>query len=207
MDRAHVTLDNGQEADVLVRSFTVKQGLDSEAEVNIEGFLTRLAKQKPQATELGVPIEHFNCKCAPTRTCLTVKRVIYNDPATVVYWSDKTRTVVKCQPGDAFDPKIGFLLALCKKVCGNTGKYNDLLREAIPGYGSEKIQTEPSIEQMRKELANFCHESRCESCPMNKDGFECGRGKFFTNSLFELGYMTDKSIVKHYRAMKGALKK
>ena len=120
MDRAHVVMDNGQEADVVVREFTVEQSYNSVAEATIKGFLTRLTEKKPQAPEIGVV------------------DVIYNDPATVVYWSDKTRTVVKCQPGDTYDPKTGFLLALCKKVCGNTGNYNDLLRECIPGYGEKE---------------------------------------------------------------------
>jgi len=120
MKRAHVTLDDGQEAEVLVRDFCVSSQVGCEPEVTITGFLTRLSKREPQAPEL------------------MVTNVIYNDPATVVYWSDKTRTVVKCQPGDTFDPKTGFLLALCKKVCGNTGNYNDLLRECIPGYGEEE---------------------------------------------------------------------
>lgn len=119
MNRAHVEMDSGVVADVIVREFTVNHSMYSEPEVRIEGFLTRLTEREPQAPEL------------------TVVDVIYNDPATVVYWSDKTRTVVKCQPGDTYDPKTGFLLALCKKVCGNTGCYNDLLRECIPGYGKE----------------------------------------------------------------------
>lgn len=151
------------------------------------------------------PIEHYNCRRAPTQTRLTIERVIYNDPATVVYWSDKTRTVVKCQPGDTYDPKTGFLLALCKKACGNTGNYNNLLRECVPGYGGEKNQTEPSIEQMRKKLLNFCHFRLCIGCPLAKNGFECGRGKFFTAAIGESGYMTDESIVKHYTAIKGVV--
>ena len=152
------------------------------------------------------PVDHLNCRCMcdPMMCSAGVKKVIYNDPATIIYWSDGTRTVVKCQPGDKFDPELGFLLALCKRVCGNTGVYNYLLREHVPGYGGKKGKTGISIEQMRKELADFCHKRTCTNCPLNKDGFKCGRGKFFTDSVDEHGYMTDKSIVKHYKAMKGA---
>ena len=64
-----------------------------------------------------------------------VKNVIYNDPATVVYWSDGTKTVVKCQPGDAYSPLMGFLMAALKKSCGNKGNYNEMLKEWVPGYG------------------------------------------------------------------------
>ena len=131
---------------------------------------------------------------------LTVERVIYNDPATVIHWSDGTKTVVKCQPEDKFDPKLGFLLAVCKKACGNNGRFNELLRKYVPGYGGEK----PNVKLMREELASFCRGRSCTHCPMGTEGFECGRGKFFNISPNESGYMTNESIVKHYKAMKGA---
>ena len=60
-----------------------------------------------------------------------VKKVIFNDPATIVYWKDGTKTVVKCQNGDDFDPEKGFTMAFLKKCWGNTGKFNDILRKII----------------------------------------------------------------------------
>ena len=65
-----------------------------------------------------------NAKCGPEG-----KRVIYNEPATVVLWADGTKTVVRCQPGDVFDRRIGFLTALAKKVYGGGGRFNDLIRK------------------------------------------------------------------------------
>lgn len=185
MDRAHIITDSGQEVDMLIREFTMSCGVCGETEARIEGTLTRRTERKPQAPEL------------------MVTDVIYNDPATVVYWSDNTRTVVKCQPDDTYDPKTGFLLALCKKVCGNTGKYNDLLRECIPEYGEKEAQTDPSIDQMRIRLSRFCRDRICYSCPLGKPGFQCGRGYYFDTPANDSGYMTDESIVKHYKAMKG----
>ena len=41
--------------------------------------------------------------------------VIFNDPATIVFWSDGTKTVVKVQPGDIFDPEKGIMAAISKK--------------------------------------------------------------------------------------------
>ncbi len=64
-------------------------------------------------------------------------KVIFNAPATVVYWTDGTKTVVKCQPGDTFDPLMGFLLAVFKKACGNKSNYNNALKKIVPGYGKE----------------------------------------------------------------------
>ena len=56
-----------------------------------------------------------------------VKKVIFNDPATIVYWKDGTKTVVKCQNGDYFDPEKGFAMAFLKKCWGNKGNFNDKL--------------------------------------------------------------------------------
>lgn len=58
-----------------------------------------------------------------------VEKVIYNDPATVVIWDDGTKTVVTCAHGDVYDKQTGFLLCCAKKLFGNGGKYNDVMRE------------------------------------------------------------------------------
>ena len=60
-----------------------------------------------------------------------VKKIIFNDPATIVYWKDGTKTVVKCQKGDYFDLEKGFAMAFLKKCWGNKGNFNDKLRKII----------------------------------------------------------------------------
>lgn len=54
----------------------------------------------------------------------SVKKVIFNDPATVIFWSDGTKTVVKCQKGDKYNKETGFALAYLKKVLGNDNTFN-----------------------------------------------------------------------------------
>lgn len=55
------------------------------------------------------------------------KKVIINDPATIIFWNDGTKTVVKCDPEDGFDKEKGILYATLKKL--STKKtYNDILR-------------------------------------------------------------------------------
>lgn len=63
-----------------------------------------------------------------------IKKVIFNSPATIVYWIDGTKTVVKRQPGELFnrfDKEKGLALAIIKKLCGNTGKYYEIFKEQI----------------------------------------------------------------------------
>lgn len=51
-----------------------------------------------------------------------ITKVIFNDPATIVFWSDGTKTVVKCCKDDTFDKEKGLAMAVCKKVTGNNSE-------------------------------------------------------------------------------------
>lgn len=44
------------------------------------------------------------------------------------------KTVVKCQDGDMYDPETGFLMCIAKKVYGNKGKFNDVIKEHVPRH-------------------------------------------------------------------------
>lgn len=51
---------------------------------------------------------------------LTIKNVIFNPPATIVFWSDGTKTVVKCDERfEDYDPEKGIAMAIAKKLLGN----------------------------------------------------------------------------------------
>lgn len=59
------------------------------------------------------------------------KKVIFNDPATIVYWSDGTKTVVKAE-NEEFDPEKGLAMAISKKMLGNEGNYYEIFKKYIP---------------------------------------------------------------------------
>lgn len=62
-----------------------------------------------------------------------VKKIRYNGPATIVFWEDNTKTVVKVQPGEiCYDPDKAFAMAVCKKLFGN--KFNHHLNEAQKAF-------------------------------------------------------------------------
>ena len=61
-----------------------------------------------------------------------IKNVIFNDPATIVFWEDGTKTVVKCQDGDEFDPEKGLAMAIVKKAYGNKGSYCNKMKKWLP---------------------------------------------------------------------------
>lgn len=45
----------------------------------------------------------------------SIKNVIFNDPATIVFWGDGTKTVVKCSEDDVYDAEKGLSMAIAKK--------------------------------------------------------------------------------------------
>lgn len=56
-----------------------------------------------------------------------IRKVIFNDPATIVFWEDGTKTVVKCMEGDTFSREMGLAMCICKKVLGNN--YHRVFKE------------------------------------------------------------------------------
>lgn len=60
----------------------------------------------------------------------TIENVIFNPPATIVFWSDKTKTIVKCDYSyEDYDPEKGIAMAIAKKLMGdNKGNYYNLFK-------------------------------------------------------------------------------
>ena len=60
-----------------------------------------------------------------------IKSVIYNRPATIVFWKDGTKTVVKCE-NEEYDPEKGLAMAIAKKALGNNYHYYDIFKKWLP---------------------------------------------------------------------------
>ena len=58
------------------------------------------------------------------------EKVIFNDPATIVFWKDGTKTVVKAVY-EPFDKEKGLAMAIAKKALGNKGKYFNVFKKFI----------------------------------------------------------------------------
>lgn len=71
----------------------------------------------------------------------SIKKVIFNYPATIVFWSDGSKTVVKCQDGDIYDPEKGLAMAISKKALGNKGNYCNEFKKWLPEDEDEEERT------------------------------------------------------------------
>ena len=62
---------------------------------------------------------------------MMIKKVIFNNPATIVLWSDGSKTVVKSYFDD-YDPEKGLAMAIAKKALGNEGNYYNVFKKWLP---------------------------------------------------------------------------
>lgn len=62
---------------------------------------------------------------------LQIKRVLFHGPATIVYWTDGSKTVVKCQAGDTFSYETGLAMAIAKKAYGNDNAFNKVFKKWV----------------------------------------------------------------------------
>lgn len=62
-----------------------------------------------------------------------IKKVIFNNPCTIIFWSDGDKTIVKCNSED-FDKEKGLAMAIAKKFLGTNkskSNYNDIFKKWI----------------------------------------------------------------------------
>lgn len=80
----------------------------------------------------GTPSPHYigSFLWGAKRAVPEIERVIFHDPATIVYWKDGTKTVVKAN-NEKFDKEKGLLAAIAKKVYGNKGNFNNIIKKYV----------------------------------------------------------------------------
>ena len=87
-----------------------------------------------------------------------IKNVIFNDPATIVFWSDGTKTVVKCGENDIYDPEKGLAMAVAKKYLGTNKSHSNYMYEFKKWLPEDEWHPDP-FEDFRdsiKKLAEIC---------------------------------------------------
>lgn len=96
-----------------------------------------------------------------------IKKVIFNEPATIIIWGDGTKTVVKCGENDTYDAEKGMAMAIVKKVYGNKGNYNNIFKKWISKYEEEKLD---DIVTIAKDYLNFLQKKLNEEFGRGSDG-------------------------------------
>lgn len=82
---------------------------------------------------------------------VSIRKVIFNDPATIVLWSDGSKTVVKCGPEDTYDMEKGLAMAIVKKMAGNDNRFHKVFKQ----YPKKKKKEPGSVSAISDMMAGL----------------------------------------------------
>lgn len=74
-----------------------------------------------------------------------ITKVIYQAPATIVFWNDGTKTTSKCDDRDNYNPEMGLLIAVMKKITSG-----EFVERTLKDWTAENGQTR-TLGHLRKE--------------------------------------------------------
>jgi len=143
-------------------------------------------------------------------TNVEISKVIFNPPATIVFWKDNEKTVVKCSEGEIFDQEKGLAMAICKRLFGSNKSGSDYydgfneIFDAMKSDDPEKAIAMKLIEKRKgkkyfKDICKkYCKETKpvkeeqtkkdnnpCNDCPDRKKGCltNCKKMQEFVNDI------------------------
>ncbi len=91
-----------------------------------------LEKKYKDAFYYGAMVEAINHAYFNSLYSLAIKKVIFNNPATIILWADGSKTVVMCGERDTYDPEKGMAMAIARKALGNKGNYYNTFEKWLP---------------------------------------------------------------------------
>ena len=124
-------------------------------------FVPLEAKDISELMLMNDPVEGLYAKMRTNLAngAIDPKEVIFAPPATIVYWQDGSRTVVKCSEEDEFSEEMGFVLCFMKKMFCNTGKFNDYINDALAGakryYPDLSSEVPDYIQQIKDDVVRI----------------------------------------------------
>lgn len=74
-----------------------------------------------------------------TMTAASIKNVIFNPPATIVFWTDGSKTVVKCNAKEEFDPEKGMTMAIAKRCANNSDDFYKEIKKWVEKSGYKQV--------------------------------------------------------------------
>ena len=111
---------------------------------------------------------------SPMAIVLKPTKIIFNNPATIVFWNDGSKTVVKCSEDDIFDTYRGFTMAYLKRIMGSgrkAEKFVDDNFKKVKVFSKEKY-----YELYPKEIGKCGWAEKCDGLTekeMNKLRYQC----------------------------------
>ena len=132
-----------------------------------------------------------------TTTAPKMERAIFNPPATIVFWEDGDKTVVKCDERDAYDAKYGLILCWMKKLLGGKSRaLNDALhviQDAVREQKTDEFDEDTVAKALQ--LAEKVGVKEITGCPLT--GLPCGECPFVNENYKECVRKMTKLLKAH----------
>ena len=86
----------------------------------------------------------------------SIKKIIFNDPATIIIWGNGDKTIVKCGEGEIYDPEKGMAMAIAKHFLGDKGNYYETFKKWLPKE-HETVKESKSNTERFISIRDFCN--------------------------------------------------
>ena len=117
-----------------------------------------------------------------------IKNVKFNPPATIIFWTDNTKTVVKCK-GEDYDPEKGLAMCICKKVLGDKGNYYEVFKKWLPKEDDSDV-----VQKVLEHIKPQTFEFELKPIDINQRLFEVFTG---ANGKTTIKFKDTKEAPKH----------
>ena len=85
-----------------------------------------------------------------------VKKVILNGDVTVVLWNDGTKTIVRRDKNDVYDPEKAILACMAKKLYENTGIFNEVIEDTMEKRSfSDKVLLQRLLKNQQQQIKHL----------------------------------------------------
>ena len=80
-----------------------------------------------------------------------IEKIEFNEPATIIFWKDGTKSVVKARDGEPYDAEKGIAMAIAKKALGNQRDYYNTFIHWLRRH-KKKLNAAPREEYVTPQL-------------------------------------------------------
>lgn len=101
----------------------------SRLEIEFDGFDRQLEDLRKRIETTSVVPCLSRPQPVPVRTVPLIDRIIYSAPATIVFWADGTKTVVKCD-NEPFSEEHGLAMAYMRKIYSSRSEFKKEIAKA-----------------------------------------------------------------------------
>lgn len=80
-----------------------------------------------------------------------IEKIVFNEPATIIFWKDGTKSIVKARDGEPYDAEKGIAMAIAKKALGNQRDYYNTFIHWLRRY-KKKLNAAPREKYVTPQL-------------------------------------------------------